>query len=197
MAKQNYFFSNFFHANVSQGIEDVTLWHKRKSKTSTDNYRPISILPNNSKLYERCIYNHMQQYFDNILSKYQCGFCKGYNSQHCLIKMIEKWCEGVDKGGAFGTLLADLSKAFHCLPHELLIAKIHAYGFDMKSLNLIYNYLSNGMQKLKVGEAYSSRQEILYGVPQRSINFRAIAILYFSLWSQILTFWTWNTYIYS
>ena len=53
--------------------------------------------------------------------------------------MIEKWRESVGKGGAFGTLLTDLSKAFDFLPHELLIAKLHAFGFDMKSLNLRYH----------------------------------------------------------
>ena len=53
--------------------------------------RPVSILSNISKVYERCIYDQIQTYFDKILSKYQCGFRKGYNSQHCLIALIEKW----------------------------------------------------------------------------------------------------------
>ena len=54
----------------------------------------------------------MQQYVDNMLSRYQCGFCKCYNWQHCLVTMIGKWRQSVDKGGAFGALLADLSKVF-------------------------------------------------------------------------------------
>ena len=74
----------------------------------------------------------MQKYFDNILSKYQCGFYKGYNSLHCLVTMTEKLVWKCSSGGAFGALLADLSKAFDCLSYELLIAKLHAYGFDMK-----------------------------------------------------------------
>ena len=92
----------------------------------------------------------MQQYFDNILSKYHRGFRKGYNSQYCLITMIKKWGESAVKGGALGALLTALSKAFDCLPHELLIAKLHAYGSDMKSLNLIYDYLSNKQQGINV-----------------------------------------------
>ena len=59
----------------------------------------------------------------------------GYNSRQCLITMIEKWRESVDEGGSFSALLTDLSKVFDCLPHELLIAKLHAYSFDMKSQN--------------------------------------------------------------
>ena len=66
-------------------------------------------------------------------------------------------------------MLTDLSKAFDCLSHELLIAKLHAYGFDKKSLVLIYNYLSNRKQRVKVNDSYSSWSEILIGIPQRSI----------------------------
>ena len=51
--------------------------------------------------------------------------------------MIDKWKESVDSGGAFGALMTDLSKAFDCLHHELLIAKLDAYGFDIKSVKLI------------------------------------------------------------
>ena len=75
--------------------------------------------------------------------------------------MIEKWRESVDKGGAFVALLTDLSNTFDCPPYELLIVKIHAYGFDVKSLNLIYNYLPNRKQKVKVGGTYNSWQEML------------------------------------
>ena len=77
--------------------------------------------------------------------------------------------KSVDSGGAFGALLTDLSKAFDCLSHELLIAKLYAYGFDKRSLMLIYNYLSNCKQRVKVNDSYSSWSEILFGVPQVSI----------------------------
>ena len=91
----------------------------------------------------------MQTYLNNILSKYQCGFCKGFNAQHCLVSMIEKWKESVDNGGVFGALMTDLSKAFNCLHHELLLAKLDAYSFDTKSVKLIQQYLSNRKKKLK------------------------------------------------
>ena len=60
-----------------------------------------------------------------------------------MISLTEKWKKSVDNGGAFGALITDLSKAFDCLPHELLIAKLDAYGFDKSSLKLIHGYLSN------------------------------------------------------
>ena len=63
--------------------------------------------------------------FDNVFSKYQCGFWKGYSTQHCNLKMLEKWSKCVGKEKVFGTLLAELSKAFDCLNHKLLIAKLN------------------------------------------------------------------------
>ena len=74
-----------------------------------------------------------------------------------------------DKGKLFGALLTDLSKAFDCLPHELIIAKLNAYGFNLPALKLMHSYLSHRKQRTKVNHAYSSWEEILFGVPQGSI----------------------------
>ena len=63
--------------------------------------------------------------------------CQGFNAQHCLVSIIEKWKESVDNGGAFRALMIDLSKAFDYLHHGLLIAKLDAYDFDIKSVKLI------------------------------------------------------------
>ena len=114
-----------------------------------DNYRLVSILGNISKTYERCIYHQIQLFFDSLLSKYQYGFRRAYHTQHSLITLIEKWKKSVDNGGAFDALLTDLSKAFECMPHELLIAKPDAYGFDKISLKLIHSYLSSRKQMCK------------------------------------------------
>ena len=83
--------------------------------------------------------------------------------------MIEKWRESLDQGGAFGAVLTDLSKAFDCLPHGLLLAKLDAYGLDMASLKLLHSYLSNRKQRVRINDTYSSWSEILFGVPQGSI----------------------------
>ena len=69
----------------------------------------------------------------------------------------------------FGTLLTDLSKAFSCLDHELLIAKLNAYGFSLTALKLVHNYLSNRKQRTKINSTYSSLLEIIFGVRQESI----------------------------
>ena len=65
----------------------------------------------------------MSNFFDNFLSKQQCGFRKGYSTQQCLLALQENWKRAVDSGQMFGALLTDLSNAFVCLDHDLLIAK--------------------------------------------------------------------------
>ena len=111
----------------------------------------------------------MHAYFDKILSKDHFGFRQVYSSQQCLMVLIEKWKKSLDKGGKCGALLTDLSKAFDCLLHDLLIAKLHAHGFEIDSLRLIYSYLVGRKQRVKIDNEYSTWQEILFGVPQGSI----------------------------
>ena len=83
--------------------------------------------------------------------------------------MLEKWKRAVDNGKVFGILLTDLSKAFDCFSYELLLAKLHAYGFSISALRLINSYLANTKQRTKINSSYSSWEEILFGVPQGSI----------------------------
>ena len=82
----------------------------------------------------------MSHYMDNIFSK-QSGFRKGYKTQYCLLIMPEKWKSAAEKRKAFGALLTDLFKAFDCLLHDLLLPKLHAYGFSLSALKLIYAQL--------------------------------------------------------
>ena len=119
MIENSEHFSCYFYANINYclwqsllfphdlNLTDVASAYKKKSKASKDNYRPVSILSNISEVYERCIYDQNQTYFNKILSKYRCRFRKGYDSQHCLIALLEKWKKSVNNGGAFSTLLTD------------------------------------------------------------------------------------------
>ena len=76
--------------------------------------------------------NQISPYFDLVFSKFQCGFLKGFSAQHCLITMVEKRRKTLDQGGETGAVLTDLSKAIDCMDHNLLIAKLNAYGFEKK-----------------------------------------------------------------
>ena len=88
----------------------------------------------------------ISEFFENIFSKNQCRFKKSHSTQQCLLVMLEKWKRLVQSGKAFGALLTDLSKAFDCLDHEPLIAKLNTYGFSLPALRLIHDYLSHRKQ---------------------------------------------------
>ena len=83
--------------------------------------------------------------------------------------MVEKWRKTLDGGGETGAVLTDLSKAFDCIDHNLLIAKLNAYGFDKQSINFIYSYLTKRKQRTKVDSAVSSWEILFSGVPQSSV----------------------------
>ena len=77
------------------------------------------------------------KFMESLLSKYQCVFRRGYSTQYCLLAKLEKWKSSVDKGSSFSALLIDLTKAFDCLSHKLLIAKLHTYSFSLNALKLV------------------------------------------------------------
>ena len=83
--------------------------------------------------------------------------------------IVEKWKEALDKDNLGGALLADLSNAFDCIKHDLLIAKLVAYGFDSHSLSFVFSYLSERKQRTKIHNSYSPYAHIARGVPQGSI----------------------------
>ena len=80
------------------------------------------------------IEKQIKPYVEEFLSPFLCGYRKGYNAQYALIAMVEKWKKSLDEKGAAGAILMDLSKAFDTINHELLIAKLDAYGFDNSAL---------------------------------------------------------------
>ena len=111
----------------------------------------------------------MYTYFSNFFPQYQCGFRKGYSAQHCLLAMTEKMKEARDSNKVCAAVHTDLSKAFDCLLHDLLIAKLYAFGFDLKLLKVIQEYLNDRIQVTKFGFVHSEILQIIYAVPQGSI----------------------------
>ena len=115
----------------------ITPVDKKDEKTSKDNNRPVIILSNISKIYERLISKQISEYFESILYKFQCGFRKGFSAQHCLLAMLGKWKSTVHNKRNFGALLIDLLKDFDCLAHDVLLANLNTYWFSLPALRLV------------------------------------------------------------
>ena len=150
-------------------LADITPVFKKKDPLNKTNYRPVSVLPIVSKLFEKIMQKQINGFISNYLSPYLCGYRKGYNTQQALLALIEKWKKNLDDKGYGGAVLMDLSKAFDTLNHGLLIAKLSAYGFEHDALKFIYSYLTNRWHRTKINSAFSSWEELTQGVPQGSV----------------------------
>ena len=150
-------------------IAEITTIYKKDDPLNVENYRPISILPALSKVYEKVLKKQLENFFVGKLSPLLCGFRKGFSTQHALLKLLQNCQKASDSSEYVGMVLMDLSKAYDCIPHELLIAKLKAYGLDDKSLRLLRSYLSCRKQRVKVGSFFSTLLESIKGIPQGSV----------------------------
>ena len=116
---------------------------KAPDKNSVLNYRPLSILPTFSEIFGKVIKNYLMKSMDNFSSPYLSAYRASYSTQHVLLRLIEEWKTNLDNNFAVGAVLMDLPKAFDCFPHDLLIAKLPANGFEEKTLLYIHSYLEN------------------------------------------------------
>ena len=148
---------------------DVTPVFKKGDNTAKENYRPISTLSNFSKVFERLLHNQISNFMESKFSKFLTGFRKKHNTQHALLTMIETWKSKLNVGHKIGAIIMDLSKAFDTLNHDLLLAKLKAYGFDAKSVAFLKSYLSDRQQRCKIDDTFSDWQKLIAGVPQGSI----------------------------
>ena len=165
--------SAIYNCRFPDQLKEANVSPKFKSKDATAklNFRSISILPSVSKIYEGVLKNQITPFFQDKLSSVMLsGFRERYSTQHALIRVLELWRRCLDSSGIVGTILMDLSQAYDCLPHDLLIAKLEAYGFSNDSLQLVCSYLESRYQRVKIGSCKSSRQKIKIGVPQGSVQ---------------------------
>ena len=123
-----------------------------------ENYRPLL-----SKIFEKVIYNQLREYMDLVLNKLLCGLEK-----HILLNTLylNYYIVGQRSSRFIGTILMNLSKAYDCLPHDLIITKFEAYGLSNNSLKLLLDYLEGRKQRVKIGSSNSFWSDIKRGVPQ-------------------------------
>ena len=147
----------------------VTPLHKKNDPLSKTNYRPVSVLPVFSKIFEKVFETQLSDFFDTIFNPFLCAFRRGHGCQTTLLRLLEDWREALDKNYYIASVLMDLSKAFDCLPHAILLDKLSAYGVSDNSVSLLKSYLSNRKQQIKVNSVLSNWADIHKGVPQGSI----------------------------
>ena len=118
---------------------------------------------------DACIDRQISEYFETVLSKFKCGFRKRYSFQDCLLAIVENYIKLLDQGNEYDALLTDVSKAFDCLPHNLIVAKLYACGLLIELLKLISSYSADRKQRVKINDQLSSWLDIVVGVPQERV----------------------------
>ena len=121
-------------------LADMTPVFKKKDPLNKINYSPVSVLPSVSKIFEKLLQYQLVNYIENYLSPHLWWYRKRYSSQQALIS-LENWKKSLGKTGYGGTVLMDLSKAFDTMKHDLLLAKLDAYGLSKKALTNLFTII--------------------------------------------------------
>ena len=172
---------------------NITPLYKKKDKLNKENYRSVNLLPALSKILEKLLYSQIYTYIKPMFHDYLSGFRKGFGCQDILIRMTEDWRKSLDLGESIGIVAIDLSKAFDCMSHGLLIAKTDAYGFSMQACNLLKSYLLDRSQRVKIGDVHSNWVESRKGVPQGSI----LGPLLFNIFINDFLYHNFNSNVYN
>ena len=161
-------------------IAKITPIFKKEDPHLTDNYRPISLLPSISKVFEKIAYNQIYDYFteNQILYESQYGFRKLHSTELAALEMSDKITTHLDQGKIPLAIFLDLSKAFDTIDHKILIDKLRHYGLKGNSLNWFKSYLSNRKQYVEYNNSHSSYANVSTGVPQGSILGPLLFIIY-------------------
>lgn len=154
--------------------------HKAKSKSQASNYRPISMISNIAKVFEKIIHNRILTFINkhNIISNMQFGFMKNRGTTEALQFVSNTIYNSLDKSQPIAAAFLDLAKAFDTVDHQILIMKLSRYGIRGSPLQLIESYLENRQQRVKANEATSDYLTVQTGVPQGTILGPLLFILY-------------------
>ena len=163
---------------------------KQGSRSSCNNYRPISVLSALSKIFERCILNQLSFYltYEDVLVPNQYGFRSGMTTVDCLVDLIDEIKKALDEGNYAISIFLDLSKAFDTVNHYILLSKLDVYGIQDIENKWSRSYLNKRKQKVFVNGIESDFLEINSGVPQGSIFGPVLFLVYIMLLMQLTTF---------
>ena len=154
--------------------------HKKDSLLDPKNYRPISLLSNISKIFEKILHTRLYQFLErhNIIFKNQFGFRKQHNTTHACMALTEAIRNSLDNGEFAAGIFVDLQKAFDTVDHKILIQKLDGYGIRGTANKLLESYLENRKQFVEVRNSSSSLSSIKHGVPQGSVLGPLLFLIY-------------------
>jgi hypothetical protein len=161
-------------------IAKLVALFKKGCKTDPKNYRPVSLLPLLSKIFERVVHIQTEKFLsdNNILYKHQSGFRPLHSTESCLTHLSDQILSASDKGCYTGMILIDLQKAFDTLDHSLLLEKLGLLNFSDNTILWFKSYLSNRTFLVNVESAFSEPADLRCGVPQGSILGPLLFLLY-------------------
>ena len=155
--------------NIAKIVSVVAVHKKTDDKYVISNFRSVSVLTCFSKVYENVIKNESLKSMNAHLSLFISAYRKNYNTQHILLRILEEWREHLDNNKTVGGILMDLLKAFYCVPHDFLHAKLAAEVIDDNLILYIHSYLLNRKQCVSINNILSEFNKVVSGVPQGSI----------------------------
>ena len=160
-------------------VAKITPIHKKNDAQILDNYRPISLLPLISKIFEKIIHSQIYSYFvnNNLLFDSQYGFRELHSTQQAGLELAARCYSKLESRETPFCIFIDLSKAFDLVDHSILLQKLSYYGFDDVSLKLCESYLSGRKQYVQYGAAVSDTVTLDKGIPQGSV----LGPLFFSI----------------
>ena len=161
-------------------IAKVKPLYKKNDSSSFCNYRPISLLPVISKIFEKVVHKQLLDYFtnNNLISDYQYGFRPNHSTEHTALQFHDYVIHQLDEGNTPFSIFIDLSKAFDTIDHSILLKKLHFYGVRNSACDLLMSYLSNRKQCVQFNNDISLLRNIHTGVPQGSILGPLLFLIY-------------------
>ena len=153
----------------SAKLASVGAIYKKDGRNEIKNYRLVSILNCFSKIYKKFLNERLLPYVNRSISELMPSHRSGYSTNHVFNLTFENWRHALDNNLFTGAVLMGLSEAIDCIPHNLLIAKLHAYGLDFDTVTFLHNYLKHQKQSVEINNISSFFRTLLSGVPRGSI----------------------------